>query len=115
MTKKNESTTTEEKSNQGKWSNISLNSLAEVFHQAKSTINNLETVFPFIKDSRKLTNKKILESLTRVGVATQSDLKALERRVDKLERELQQVKQKYRTSTAQGPTTKAQTENTATE
>jgi polyhydroxyalkanoate synthesis regulator phasin len=73
----------------------------KVIDQAKQSLKILETLeketlaraknfikIPISGDPKKMTNDKILASLRRLGVATQSDVDSLRLRVEKLEAQI---------------------------
>jgi hypothetical protein len=89
MAKKNLSSTKEKVSKvitQAKESLRILETLEkETLAKAKSFVN---VKIPSAADGRRLTNDKILTSLRRLGVATQSEVDTLRARVEKLEGDL---------------------------
>ena len=73
----------------------------KVLSQAKQSLKLLESIekgtlakakdfvkIPIAGDPKKMTNEKILLSLKKLGVATQSEVDALRLRVEKLEAQL---------------------------
>ena len=78
----------------------------KVIDQARQSLKILETLeketfakakefvkIPIYSDSKKLTNEKILSSLRKIGLATQSEVDSLRLRVEKLEAQLALVSQ----------------------
>lgn len=82
--------------------------VAEVFNQAKESFKVLETLeketfakaksfikMPNAKERKRLTNDRILHSLKKLGVATHSEIAALEKKIQSLEMELSSQKESH--------------------
>lgn len=61
-----------------------LELMDKAFHQAKGFLD-----MPAVKEGKDLTNKKILESLKSIGVATQTEVDDLKRQVKDLQKKLE--------------------------
>jgi predicted nucleic acid-binding Zn-ribbon protein len=79
--------------------------VSQLFSQARASLKLLETIErealakartfvrnPIPMDRKRLTNEKILASLKAIGVATQSEVEALELKVHALEDELHSLR-----------------------
>lgn len=67
--------------------------VSKIIEQAKDPKRLLELAkLPSLDDRRKLTNERILASLKRVGVATQSEVDSLKEEIQALRSELRALK-----------------------
>ena len=66
--------------------------MSQIFDPMK-LFEKLELARSFVqKDRRELTNQRIVASLKKIGIATVSEMKSLEGRLEKLESELRRLK-----------------------
>jgi len=73
--------------------NLNINHFIETAMSLKNHISKLEMLFPFLNESKKLTNKKISESLqSSFYLASKNEIKHLEKRIDKLEKNILDLK-----------------------
>jgi polyhydroxyalkanoate synthesis regulator phasin len=62
--------------------------VSKVLVQAIEAMGSIRDRIPTAAVRKKLTNKKILDGLAKIGVATQSEVKELRARIDELESRL---------------------------
>lgn len=91
-----------------------INRAKELAKQAKETIQSVRLpVLPRATERKKATNDKILESLQKVGVATDDEVKSLEARVTALEAKVRLLAAEKAVATPKKKTSAKATEKTA--